>query len=51
MAVRKNVTYKEPDSYFTPEMLKAAKKFDKQEAAKAKAAAAKKPQKSSTKKK
>ncbi len=47
----KRVTYKEPASYFTPEMMKAAKEFDKREAAKAKAAAAKKPQKSSTKKK
>lgn len=39
------VTYKEPKSYFTPEMLKAAKDFDKQQAAKNKAS------KSTTKKK
>lgn len=30
------VTYKEPKSYFTPEMLKAAEDYDKKQKAKAK---------------
>lgn len=33
----KNVTYKEPKSYFNADMLKAAKEFDKKQKAEAKA--------------
>lgn len=36
------VTYKEPKSYFTASMLKVAKEFDKEEAAKKKTAEKKK---------
>jgi len=44
--MKKSVGYKEPKSYFNADMLKAAKEFDKKQAAKAKEAS-----KTSTKKK